>query len=150
MSDQKGKRSILLEEAEKLREILDSVIAGLESGETSAALHREIDELKGKIFELLQGMKEARVEDVLGDTKKKFQDAIGNVGSSLDELSQKAQGIFSNWFDRDTIGRDQIRAIIMSEELTREYFEMMRRRNWSEQGIRESLDVLRQVLLSRI
>jgi hypothetical protein len=157
MSDPEEKKSILLEEARKLRELVDRVIARLECGEPAEGLSREIDELREKIIELLQGMEDVRMEDVVekvkqhtADARKKFQDVLGNMGSSLDELSRKAQGIFGDWFGKDATCREGIKAIIMSEDLTAEYFETMRRRNWNDRGIQESLDVLRQIFLSRI
>jgi hypothetical protein len=157
MSDPDERKSILLEEAKKLRELLDSVIARLESAEPDPGLRSEIDELKEKVIELLQGMEEVRLEDIMekvkrhtADAKKKFQDALGNIGPSIDELSRKAHTIFGDLFGRDAIGRDDLKAVIMSEDLASEYFEILRRRNWSDRGMRESLDVLRQILLSRI
>src|SRR5208283_1612904 len=98
-----------------------------------------------------------RMEDIMekvkqhtADARKKFQDVLGNIGPSLDELSRKAHGIFGDWFGKDAISRDGLKAAIMSEDFASEYYETMRRRNWSDQGIQESLDVLRQILLSRI
>jgi hypothetical protein len=157
MSDPKERKSILLDEAKKIRELVDRVIARLESAEPDPGLRSEIDELKEKVIELLQGMEEVRMEDIMekvkqhtADARKKFQDVLGNIGPSLDELSRKAHGIFGDWFGKDTISRDGLKAAIMSEDLASEYYETMRRRNWSDQGIQESLDVLRQILLSRI
>ena len=173
MSDPKERRSILLDEAQKLRELVERVIARLESAEPDPGLRSEIDELREKVIELLQGMEEVRMEDIMekvkqhtADARKKFEDVLGTIGPSLDELlrkvrcgvsqtgheklSRKAHGIFGDWFGGDAISRDGLMAIIMSEDLTSEYFETMRRRNWSDQGIQESLDVLRQILLSRI
>ncbi len=157
MSDPKERKSVLLEEAKKLREIVERVIARLESGEPDLGLRTEIDELREKVIELLQGMEEVRMEDIMekvkqhtADARKKFQDILGNIGPSLDELSRKAQGVIGDWFGKDAISRDGLKAVIMSQDLASEYFETMRRRNWSDQGIQESLDVLRQILLSRI
>ncbi len=157
MSDPEERKSILLEEAKKLRELVDSVIARLEGAEPDPRLRSEVDELKEKVVELLQGMEEARMEDIIekvkqhtADAGKKFQDVLGNIGPSLDELSRKAHGIFGDWFGKDAIGRDDLKAVIMSEDLASEYFETLRRRDWSDRGMRESLDVLRQILLSRI
>ncbi len=157
MSDPKERKSILLEEAKKIRELVDRAISRLESAEPDPGLRSEIDELKEKVIELLQDMEEVRMEDIMekvkqhtADARKKFQDVLGNTGPSLDELSRKAHGIFGDWFGKDAIGRDGLKAVIMSEDLASEYFEAMRRRNWSAQGIQESLDVLRQILLSRI
>ncbi|HIJ76279.1 MAG TPA: hypothetical protein HPP81_06135 [Deltaproteobacteria bacterium] len=157
MFDPNERKSILLEEAGKLRDLVDRVIARLESGEPADALCSEIDELREKVIELLQGMEDVRMEDVVkkvkqqaADARKKFQDVLGNIGSSVDELSRKGQSILGDWFGKETTCRDGLKAIIMSADLTAEYFETMRRRNWSDQGIKESLDVLRQILLSRI
>ena len=157
MSDPKERKSILLEEAGKLRELVDRVIARLESGETAETLRSEIDELREKVIELVRGMETVRMEDVVekvkqhaADARKKFQDVLGNIGSSLDELSSKGQSILGDWLGKDTTCRDDLKAIIMSADLTAEYFETMRLRNWSDQGIQESLDVLREILLSRI
>ncbi len=157
MSEPNGKKSILLEEARKLREIVDRVIARLESGEQAETLCSEIDELREKVIELLQGMEDVRMEDVVekvklhaADAGKKFQDLLGNIGSSFDELSRKGQSALGNWFGRDATRRDDFKAVIMSPDLSAEYFETMRRRNWNDQGIQESLDALRQILLSRI
>jgi hypothetical protein len=157
MSDPEERKSILLEEAKKLRELVDSVIARLEGAEPDPGLRSEIDELKEKVIELLQGMEEVRMEDIIekvrqhtADAGKKFQDVLGNIGPSIDELSRKAHGIFGDWFGKDAIGRDDLKAVIMSEDLASEYFETLRRRNWSDRGMQESLDVLRQILLSRI
>jgi hypothetical protein len=157
MSDPKERNSILLEEAGKLRELVDRVIARLESGETAETLRGEIDDLREKVIELVRGMEAVRMEDVVekvkqhaADARKKFQDVLGNIGSSLDELSSKGQSILGDWLGKDTTCRDHLKAVIMSADLTAEYFETMRLRNWSDQGIQESLDVLRQILLSRI
>lgn len=157
MSDPEERKSILLEEAKILRELVDSVIARLESAEPDPRLRSEVDELKEKVVELLQGMEEARMEDIMekvkqhtADAGKKFQDVLGNIGPSLDELSRKAHTIFGDWFGKDAIGREDLKAVIMSEDLASEYFETLRRRDWSDRGMRESLDVLRQILLSRI
>lgn len=157
MSDPKGRKSILLEEAARLRELVDRVIARLESGEPAETLRSEIDELREKVIELCQGMEQVRMEDVVekvkqhaADAGKKFQDVLGNIGPSLDELSRKGQSILGDWLGKETMSRDGLKAIIMSADLTEEYFETMRRRDWSDQGIKESLDVLRQILLSRI
>jgi|SRR5208283_199845 len=156
MCDPKGRKPILLEEARKLRELMDRVIARLECGEPAERLSSEIDELREKVIELLQGMEDVRMEYVVekvkqhaADARKKFQDVLGNIGTSLDELSRKGQSILGDWFGKDATCRDDLKAIIMSPDLTAEYFETMRRRNWSDQGIQESLDVLRQILLSR-
>ena len=156
MSNAKERKSILLEEAKKLRELVGHLIDRLERGEQDPGLRSEIDELREKIIELLHDMEEVRMEDIVekvkqrtADAGKKFHDVLGNIGPSLDELSRKAQGILGDWFGRDTISRDDLKAVIMSEDFTSEYFEAMRRRNWSDQGIQESLDVLRQILLSR-
>ena len=157
MSDPKERKSILLEEAGKLRELVDRVIARLESGETAETLRSEIDELREKVIELVRGMETVRMEDVMekvkqhaADARKKFQDVLGNIGSSLDELSSKGHSILGDWLGKDTTCRDDLKAIIMSADLTAEYFETMRLRNWSDQGIQESLDILRQILISRI
>lgn len=157
MSDPRETKSILLEEAQRLRELVERVISRLESAEPDPGLRSEIDDLREKVIELLQGMEEVRMEDIMekvkqhtADARKKFQDVLGNIGPSLDELSRKAHGIFGDLFGKDEIGRDGLKAVIMSEDLASEYFETMRRRNWGDQGIRESLNVLRQILLSRI
>jgi|GEM_PF-2105082 hypothetical protein len=157
MSDPKERKSILLEEAGKLRELVDRVIARLESGEPAETLSSEIAELKERVIELLRGMEDVRMEDVVEKVKqhaagarKKFQDALGNIGSSLDELYSKGQSILGERFGKNATCRDDLKAIIMSADLTAEYFEAMRRRNWSDQGIQESLDVLRQIFLSKI
>ena len=89
-----------------------------------------------------------KVREHTADARKKVQDVLGNIGSSFDELSRKAQDVFGDWFGKSATGRDELKAIIMSEKLTAEYFETMRKRNWTDQGIQESLDVLRQILLS--
>ncbi|MFZ0927229.1 MAG: hypothetical protein WAN11_01430 [Syntrophobacteraceae bacterium] len=156
MSEAKGKKSILLEEARKLRELVDRVIARLESGEPTERLSSEIEELRVRVIELLHGMEDVRMEDGVeklkqhaADARKKFQDVLGNLGTSLDELSRKGQSIFGDWFGKEPTCQEALKAIIMSPDLTSEYFETMRRRNWSDQGIQESLDVLRQILLSR-
>jgi hypothetical protein len=156
MSDAKGRESILLEEARKLKELVDRMIARLECGEPAERLSSEIDELRQKVIELLQGIEDIRMEDVVekvkqqaADATKKIQDVLGNIGPSLDELSRKGQSILGDWLGKDTTCRDDLKAMIMSPDLTAEYFETMRRRNWSDQGIQESLDVLRQILLSR-
>ena len=156
MSDAKERKSILLEEAKKLRELVGHLIDRLESGEPDPGLRSEIDELREKVIELVRGMETVRMEDVVekvkqhaADARKKFQDVLGNIGSSLDELSSKGHSILGDWLGKDTTCRDDLKAIIMSADLTAEYFETMRRRNWSDQGIQESLDVLRQILLSR-
>lgn len=157
MSDPRERKSILLEEAQRLRELVERVISRLESAEPDPGLRSEIDDLREKVIELLQGMEEVRMEDIMekvkqhtADARKKFQDVLGNIGPSLDELSRKAHGIFGDLLGKDEIGRDGLKAVIMSEDLASEYFETMHRRNWGDQGIRESLDVLRQILLSRI
>ncbi|SPF45933.1 hypothetical protein SBDP1_580022 [Syntrophobacter sp. SbD1] len=162
MTDRKERKSFLLDEAKKLRELLDQVIVRLESGEGgpagSGAGHRtEIDEFREKIIELLQRIEEIQMEEIMekvrertADASKKVQDVLGNIGLSFDDLSRKAQDVFGDWFGKCAISRDELKAIIMSEKLTAEYFETMRRRNWTDQGIQESLDVLRQILLSRI
>ncbi len=156
MPEAKERKSIFLEEARKLRDLVDRVIARLERGEPAEKLSSEVDELREKVIELLQGMEDVRMEDVVenvkqhaADARKKFQDVLGNIGISLDELSRKGQSIVGDWFSKDATFRDAFKAIIMSPDLTAEYFETMRRRNWSDQGIQESLDVLRQILLSR-
>jgi hypothetical protein len=46
--------------------------------------------------------------------------------------------------------KESIKPTIMSEDLEAEHFGAMYRRNWSDQGMLESLDVLRQTLLSGI
>ena len=162
MPNQREKESILLKEAKRLRELLDRVTARLESGkggctDTGAGVRGEIDESREKIIELLQGMEEVRMEDIMekvrkhtGDAGRKFQEFAGNIGPSLDELSRKAQGMFDGWFGRDAISREDLKAIIMSDSLAAEYFETMRRRNWTDQGIQESLYVLRQIVLSSL
>ena len=158
MCNQSDKESILLREAKKLREILDGVIARLESGEgTCAGFRSEVDELRGKIIELLQGMEELRMEDIVeklrkhtADAGKKFQEFAGSFGSSFDEMSRKAQGIFGEWFGKGSLSREELKAMIMSEGLAAEYFETMRKRNWTDPGIQESLDVFRQILLSML
>jgi len=156
MSESKERKSILLEEARKLRELVDRVIARLEGGEPAETLNSEIDELRERVIELLQGLEDVRMEDGVeklkkhaANARKKFQDVLGNLGTSLDELSRKGQSIFGDWFGKEPTCQEALKAIIMSSDLTAEYFETMRRRNWSDQGIQESLDVLRQILLSR-
>jgi len=156
MCDPKGRKPILLEEARKLREFMDRLIARLECGEPAERLSSEIGELREKVIELLQGMEDVRMEYVVekvkqlaADARRKSQDVLGNIGTSLDELSRKGQSILGDWFGKDATFRDDLKAIIMSPDLAAEYFETMRRRNWTDQGIQESLDVLRQILLSR-
>jgi predicted nuclease with TOPRIM domain len=157
MSEQKEEKSVLLEEAKKLRELVECVIARLESGEPGPALRNEIEELRERVIELLQRMEDVRMEDIMEkvkqhttDARKKFQDVLSNIGPSLDEASRKAQRIVGDWFSGDATSREELKAVIMSEDFTAEYFQTMRSRNWNDQGIRESLDVLRQILLSRI
>ena len=47
-----------------------------------------------------------KVKQHTADARKKFQDVLGNVGPSLDELSRKAHGIFGDLFGKDEICRD--------------------------------------------